>query len=201
MVGPEVSIADKTGDDRRGRREARPPEQLAWFCDREPLVRRFLGYLHEDARPTILFVHGTGGNGKSLLLRFLHERCCWRTAPQTWRQLCERSLEEVLALGPRATSAPVGTARLDLGARPQGEERPQESLAALFSMKRQLAGAGIKGARHHPREIQRLVFVATPIAGLRRVAQPPLYARVVGSGPGLGVGWPACVIGSCPLCA
>jgi ADP-ribosylglycohydrolase len=147
MVGLAVSIADKTGGDRSGRSGRQPSEQLAWFCDREPLVRRFLGYLHEGPRETILYVHGTGGNGKSLLLRFLQERCCWRAAPQTWRTMRDRSLEEILELGPRTSGAAVAAARLDFGARPQGEERPQESLSALFSVKRQLAGAGVRTPR------------------------------------------------------
>lgn len=107
MVRSEVSIADKTCGDGDGRPGAQPPEQLAWFCDREPLVRRFLSYLHDEPRQTILYVHGTGGNGKSLLLRFLQERCCWHTAPQTWRQLRARPVEEILALAPRATDGPV----------------------------------------------------------------------------------------------
>lgn len=55
------------------------------------------------------------------------------------------------------------------------------------------------GARHHRREIRRLVFVATPIAGVRRVAPPPVVRAVIGLGPGRVVGWLACLVGSCAV--
>ena len=55
------------------------------FTDRHEAIRHFAAYLHDDVpRPTILCFHGDGGNGKSLLLRFLREHCCKRFRPEVW---------------------------------------------------------------------------------------------------------------------
>ena len=43
---------------------------LALFTDRRDAIRRFCEYLNDDPPPSrILFFHGDGGNGKSLLLK------------------------------------------------------------------------------------------------------------------------------------
>ena len=61
---------------------------LLLFTDRYELTRLFAEYLNEELpRNTILFFHGDGGNGKSLLLKFLRQRCCKRFLPETWQQL------------------------------------------------------------------------------------------------------------------
>lgn len=61
---------------------------LQLFTDRYELTRLFAQYLNEESpRNTILFFHGDGGNGKSLLLKFLRQRCCKRFLPETWQQL------------------------------------------------------------------------------------------------------------------
>jgi hypothetical protein len=61
---------------------------LLLFTDRYELTRLFAEYLNEESsRKTILFFHGDGGNGKSLLLKFLQQRCCKRFLPETWQQL------------------------------------------------------------------------------------------------------------------
>jgi tetratricopeptide (TPR) repeat protein len=61
---------------------------LQLFTDRYELTRLFAEYLNEESpRKTILFFHGDGGNGKSLLLKFLRQRCCKRFLRETWQQL------------------------------------------------------------------------------------------------------------------
>ena len=61
---------------------------LQLFTDRYELTRLFAEYLNEESpRKTILFFHGDGGNGKSLLLKFLRQKCCKRFLPETWQQL------------------------------------------------------------------------------------------------------------------
>lgn len=69
-----------------------PSEQgnraLQLFTDRDKLVRLFAEYLNDDpSRGKIIFFHGDGGNGKSLLLKFLGEKCCKRFLPEVWQEL------------------------------------------------------------------------------------------------------------------
>lgn len=48
--------------------------KLQLFTDRHKFTRLFAEYINEDPpRSTILYLHGDGGNGKSLLLKFLRE--------------------------------------------------------------------------------------------------------------------------------
>ena len=50
---------------------------LQYFTNRHKFTRQFVEYLNNELPPTkILFFHGDGGNGKSLLLKFLRENCC-----------------------------------------------------------------------------------------------------------------------------
>jgi hypothetical protein len=43
---------------------------LRLFCDRYDVVRLFLTYVNDEPKNQILFLHGDGGNGKSLLYWF-----------------------------------------------------------------------------------------------------------------------------------
>jgi hypothetical protein len=78
------------------------------FTDRHDAIKHFATLLNVALaadRPTpekVLFFHGDGGNGKSLLLRFLRERCCKRLSPEGLRALsaCQAfNLEIYLRLG------------------------------------------------------------------------------------------------------
>ena len=97
--------------------------------------------INEDPAPRrVLYLHGLGGNGKSLLLRYLAARCCVRLPPGEWervRRLPDAELPAALAGAAKAARVPV--ARIDFGARPVGENRPQECFSALFMLKQQLA--------------------------------------------------------------
>jgi ADP-ribosylglycohydrolase/tetratricopeptide (TPR) repeat protein len=114
---------------------------LELFQDRVEIIRRFAWLLNEDPPPTrLLFLHGMGGTGKSLMLRYLEARCCVRMKPQDWlrvRELPDDEVAAVLSGVKDAKSVPV--ARIDFSARPAGENRPQEAFSGLFMLKRQLA--------------------------------------------------------------
>ena len=114
---------------------------LELFCDRHEVIAHFVSLINDDPPPRrLLYLHGLGGNGKSLLLRFLAARCCVRLPPGEWervRRLPEAELPA--ALGGVAKAARVPVARIDFGARPVGEMRPQECFSALFMLKQQLS--------------------------------------------------------------
>ncbi|MGP3965088.1 ADP-ribosylglycohydrolase family protein [Nonomuraea sp. 3N208] len=114
---------------------------LDLFANRFELTRHVVTLINEDPPPErILYLHGLGGNGKSLLLRHLEKRCCLRT--DTWEGVREAPDPQLLEqLAERGQQVPV--ARIDFGARPAGENRPQEAFSALFMLKRQLAQHGI----------------------------------------------------------
>jgi membrane associated rhomboid family serine protease/tetratricopeptide (TPR) repeat protein len=113
---------------------------LELFTDRSESVRRFAEALNDDSAPgAILYFHGDGGNGKSLLLRHLSERCTKRFEPGTWEEIRrfrgDRFAEAVAERGGET----VPSASLDFGAAPRGDERPQEAFAALLMLRRTLA--------------------------------------------------------------
>lgn len=118
---------------------------LDLFANRFDLTRHVVSRINNDPpAEQILYLYGLGGNGKSLLLRHIEKRCCLRTTQ--WPTLRETPDSQLLAqLAEHGTQVPV--ARIDFGARPAGENRPQEAFSALFMLKRQLARHGIATPR------------------------------------------------------
>jgi ADP-ribosylglycohydrolase/tetratricopeptide (TPR) repeat protein len=139
--GAWVSIFEETGG---GQFAVAHDRSLELFFDRYDVIARFISLINDDPPPRrVLYLHGLGGNGKSLLLRFLAARCCVRLSPADWNRVRRLSAEELpTALSTVAKAAQVPVARIDFGARPVGENRPQECFSALFMLKQQLA-------RHH----------------------------------------------------
>jgi hypothetical protein len=136
-----VSIFDQTG----GAQSAVAHDRsLELFFDRYEVIAHFASLINEDPPPrTVLYLHGLGGNGKSLLLRYLAARCCLRLPPAEWSRVRRLPAEELpAAVSAAAKPVQVPVARVDFGARPVGENRPQECFSALFMLKQQLA-------RHH----------------------------------------------------
>jgi hypothetical protein len=133
-----VSIFEETGG---GPGAVAHDRSLELFFDRFEVIARFVALINEDPAPRrVLYLHGLGGNGKSLLLRYLAARCCVRLPPTEWervRRLPDVELPAALAGAAKAARVPV--ARIDFGARPVGENRPQECFSALFMLKQQLA--------------------------------------------------------------
>ena len=132
-----------------GSLEAKPyqaPRNLELFVDRTELIREFAAAINEDPPPgQVFFFHGDGGNGKSLLLRFLETRCCHRLEPDNWSWTTEVEGEQFLQ---RYCDAQGGVrlpvAAIDLESAPrvlQGLGSPE---SPLLDLRRQLAGLSVE---------------------------------------------------------
>jgi ADP-ribosylglycohydrolase/tetratricopeptide (TPR) repeat protein len=134
-----VSIFEETGG---GLGAVGHDRSLELFYDRYEVIARFVALINGDPPPRrLLYLHGLGGNGKSLLLRYLAARCCVRLPTGEWERVRRLPVAELpAALGTVGKVTKVPVARVDFGARPVGENRPQECFSALFMLKQQLAG-------------------------------------------------------------
>jgi len=114
---------------------------LELFTDRHEAIRRFSEYLNaEPPRKSILFFHGDGGNGKSLLLKFLLKHYCKRLSEGNWEFVRSHTGEEFEANLKNAQDAQdVPLALLDFGMKPVGEDRPLEAFSGLLMLRRALA--------------------------------------------------------------
>src|ERR1022692_881254 len=96
--GALVSIFEETGG---GLPAVAHDRSLELFCDRYEVIAHFVSLINDDPPPRrLLYLHGLGGNGKSLLLRFLAARCCVRLPPGEWervRRLPEARLPAALS--------------------------------------------------------------------------------------------------------
>ncbi|XQQ05359.1 MAG: hypothetical protein EDM05_65035 [Leptolyngbya sp. IPPAS B-1204] len=119
---------------------------LSLFTDRYEFTRLFVELLHQEpASEQLLFLHGDGGNGKSLLLRHLQERCCKRLAAEQWQQQRGRSDAELAHLieNLRPTEfIPVPAVLHDFG-QSIGIDRPQDPFYGLLMLRRNLAEATV----------------------------------------------------------
>jgi tetratricopeptide (TPR) repeat protein len=71
---------------------------LKLFTDRHEFIRLFSQYLNDDIpKEKILFFYGDGGNGKSLLLKFLRQNCCKYFSREVWQQIKDESDTEFVA--------------------------------------------------------------------------------------------------------
>jgi tetratricopeptide (TPR) repeat protein len=71
---------------------------LKLFTDRHEFIRLFSQYLNDDIpQEKILFFYGDGGNGKSLLLKFLRQNCCKYFSREVWQQIKDESDTEFVA--------------------------------------------------------------------------------------------------------
>lgn len=119
---------------------------LELFTNRYTPIRRFLTYVNDERpRRPILFFHGDGGNGKSLLLRVLREQYCvyfshtnWEYIKETFKQDKSFVEETKRALGTK----PILAATIDFA--PQGDELSQEPFTALLMLRRSLSGHGLQ---------------------------------------------------------
>ncbi|HEY3266615.1 MAG TPA: tetratricopeptide repeat protein [Armatimonadota bacterium] len=133
-------------NERAGRQESvtQPWRALQYFTDRHALIRVFCNYLNRDpVDERVLFLHGDGGNGKSLLQRHLQTRFCKRLAAPRWTYAMSLPDAEMAALienEPVDAATAVPFASLDFADEPKENSRPKEALYALMMMRRQLAG-------------------------------------------------------------
>lgn len=118
---------------------------LDLFEDRLQFIRQFMEALNAEAPPQqLLFFTGEGGNGKSLLLRYLRERCCWLLPPSSWGELSSYDDETFGASVDRVpTATPVPQAYLDFAAVDSAASRARDPFHALFMLKRQLHRGGV----------------------------------------------------------
>jgi len=80
-----LSIFEETGG---GLPAVGHDRSLELFCDRHEVIAHFVSLVNDDPPPRrVLYLHGLGGNGKSLLLRFLAARCCVRLPPGEWERV------------------------------------------------------------------------------------------------------------------
>ena len=121
------------------------PRSLRLFTDRYQHIRAFTRALHEDdALGKILFFHGGGGNGKSLLIRFLQTYACKRF--HRWEEIRQQpDAEFVGRLQEKRSFDPLPVASLDFHAPPREFEQPMVDYDALLMLRRQLGAYSVKG--------------------------------------------------------
>lgn len=126
---------------------------LQHFTDRHELTCRFAEYLNDnELEPQkILFFYGDGGNGKSLLLKFLRENCCKRFPLATWQKLKAKTHPEIVEFVKTVTDWEcdfqfVPAALLDFEPPPKHspQEQPQDPFDGLLLLRKQL----VINARH-----------------------------------------------------
>src|SRR5262249_33472859 len=122
-----MAIRNKTG------RVTEPRRALQHFTNRKSSIRHFAGYINDHpATEKILFFHGDGGNGKTLLLRFLKEKCCKRLNADDWEYVKSFEGDDFIENFSEAVGcAEAPSTLIDFGMEPRGEYRPKEAFSAL----------------------------------------------------------------------
>ena len=125
-------------------RRAIERDALGLFTDRTGPIRRFLGYLNDDPGPsTVLFFHGVGGSGKSLLLRHLRESFLKRLPSRRWLEVRKHPDEVVVD---KVLSAPAGRER-PIGGQ-EAQSRDFVITSALSDIPRLAPSARCRKVRH-----------------------------------------------------
>jgi hypothetical protein len=108
---------------------------------------RFAEYLNDDELDPhkILFFYGDGGNGKSLLLKFLLENCCKRFPLETWTELKTKTHPEIVEFIKTITDwesdfqfVPATLLDFESPARSSRPEQPQDNFDGLLILHNQL---------------------------------------------------------------
>ena len=119
-------------------------QKLDLFTGRHELIRHFATYLNDsNSYQTILYFYGDGGNGKSLLLKFLREKCCKQLELETWTELKAKpdtELANIINCIQEANdwngAKPVPSVLLDFGHQPREENQPQDPFYGLLMLRR-----------------------------------------------------------------
>ncbi|BAC90600.1 tetratricopeptide repeat protein [Gloeobacter violaceus] len=125
---------------------------LQHFTNRHSLTRRFATRLHSNPTPqTVLCLHGDGGNGKSLLLRYWYESAC--KLFQDWEQANanddDRDFVNRLTALPNSHYLPILSVFHDFGQPGCNEEQPQHDLYGTLMIHNALVQAAItRGLKH-----------------------------------------------------
>ncbi|MEM6252685.1 MAG: hypothetical protein AAF821_07170 [Cyanobacteria bacterium P01_D01_bin.156] len=115
---------------------------LELFTDRYSFSRLLAERLNDDpAEKSILFFHGPGGNGKSLLLKYLRKNICKRLTASQW-QVAKAKSDEELANGLEELQSTqhlaVPSALLDFGLTLVGEAQPRDRFYGLLLLRKAL---------------------------------------------------------------
>jgi tetratricopeptide (TPR) repeat protein len=118
---------------------------LHLFTDRRDAIRLFASYINDrPARDRILFFHGDGGNGKTLLLTTLRDFYCKHVEPDDWAYLCGLSDDDNTSqIKLREGGAPVPSVFLDFGMTPRDVDRPRDEYYAPLMIRRELGRFGL----------------------------------------------------------
>ena len=115
---------------------------LDLFTDRYSFTRLLAERINDLPRKEILFFHGAGGNGKSLLLKYLRTKICKGLTAEQWQRAKEmpddelaRALENLQA----TACLPVPTALLDFA--PGSQRRDSDPFYGLVRIREELAAS------------------------------------------------------------
>jgi len=130
---------------------------LQLFTDRHDLTKLFAEFLNDELpREQILYFHGDGGNGKSLLLKFLRTKCCKRFKESCWQEIkgksAQRVAEYVEKLAHDWEFKRVPAVVQDFGLKPMDDDQPKDAFYGLLMLRRKLANAatGLKYSLRFP---------------------------------------------------
>ncbi len=125
-----------------------PHDELELFTDRYHSIRLFAHALNEDregedpAQGKIICFYGDGGNGKTMLLRFLRERCCKKLAKENWNYVRAMEGDEFISNLTRAEGATdIPWVVLDFHNRPAAFGGTSQQATTALGMLRQDLGA------------------------------------------------------------
>jgi hypothetical protein len=123
-------------------------QALELFTNRHGLFRRILSRTHtNDGLAPVFFLHGQGGIGKSLFLKFL-KRYARRLDARAWEMLASSSDAEFMASVMRdADAAPLSIAFIDFAAPGSSEDAPRLPLPSMLAIRRQLSNGGVRTDR------------------------------------------------------
>jgi len=128
-------------------------DELDFFTDRHHAVRLFANVLNEDragensSLDRIIFFYGDGGNGKTMLLRFLRERCCKKLSQENWSYVKELADVEFVSNLTNAEGArAIPSAFVDFHHRPVTflDGASQEAPTALRMLRQDLMNYGFR---------------------------------------------------------
>jgi hypothetical protein len=119
--------------------------ELQHFTDRHELIMGFVEALNEQDRQSnqILFFSGDGGNGKSLLLRYLLTHFCKGFPQTTWQEIKAKSIPETVEFIKTVTDWEcnfkiIPAVLLDFDLPVSNEESNRDSFYGLLKLYRQL---------------------------------------------------------------
>ncbi|MEM7715403.1 MAG: DUF2225 domain-containing protein [Cyanobacteria bacterium P01_A01_bin.68] len=117
---------------------------LDLFIDRHHLIKHFAEYINNDpVTEKILYFYGDGGNGKSLLLKYLWTKCCNRFKKEIWQQMLSQKDLKLLAGDIASPNNADNFVRVpavlhDFGSQPIGDDKPKDAFYGLLMLRRRI---------------------------------------------------------------